>query len=128
MLDQAGRLDILRRLLDPSVGCLEHRVAAMMLVLLGQPFTRIAAIALSDVVVDGEEVSVRLGEGFVPVPPPFAGMVTEKAEKPRSLSASQGVAFWSSTVWRVVRAGRRGYLPLRPTDGTLSFGLVCSWA
>ncbi len=65
MLDQAERPKILRQLLDPSTGCLEHRVAAMMLVLLGQPFTRIAAVRLSDVVVEGGEVSVRLGEGFV---------------------------------------------------------------
>lgn len=77
VLDQAERLEILRRLLAPSTGCLEHRVAAMMLVLLGQPFTRIAALTLSDVVVEVEDVSVRLGEGFVPVPPPFAGMVTD---------------------------------------------------
>ncbi len=77
VLDHAERLEILCRLLDPSTGCLEHRVAAMMLVLLGQPFTRIAALTLSDVVVDGEEVSVRLGEGFLPVPPPFAGMLAD---------------------------------------------------
>lgn len=77
VLNQAKRLEILRRLLDPSTGSLEHRVAAMMLVLLGQPFTRTAALTLSDVVVDGEEVSVRLGAGFTPVPPPFAGMVTD---------------------------------------------------
>jgi len=77
VLNQAERLEILRRLLDPSTGSLEHRVAAMMLVLLGQPFTRTAALTLSDVVVEGEEVSVRLGAGFAPVPPPFAGMLTD---------------------------------------------------
>lgn len=77
VLEHAERLEILRRLLDPSSGCLEHRVAAMMLVLLGQPFTRIAALTLSDVVVDDRELSVRLGEGLVPLPPPFSGMVTD---------------------------------------------------
>lgn len=77
VLDQAERIAILRRLLDPSTGYLHHRVAGMMLVLLGQPFTRIAALKLCDVVVDGDAVSIRVAEGIVPVPPPFAAMVTE---------------------------------------------------
>ncbi|MDP8961142.1 MAG: hypothetical protein M3N32_05950 [Actinomycetota bacterium] len=83
VLDHAERLEILRRLLDPATGYLHHRVAAMMLVLLGQPFTRIAALKLSDIVVDGDEVSVSVaeGEGVVPVPPPFSAMVTELAER-----------------------------------------------
>lgn len=77
VLDHAQRLEILQRLLDPATGRLEHRVAAMMLVLLGQPFTRIAALTLSDVAVDADGVYVCLGEGVVPVPPPFAAMVSE---------------------------------------------------
>ena len=77
LLDHAERLEILRRLLDPSTGRLHHRVAAMLLVLLGQPFTRIAALKLSDVEVDSDPVNVRLGEGVVPIPPPFAAMVSE---------------------------------------------------
>lgn len=77
VLDHTERIEILRRLLDPSTGYLHHRVAAMMLVLLGQPFTRIAALTLSDLVVDGDGMNVRLAEGVVPVPPPFATMVTE---------------------------------------------------
>jgi hypothetical protein len=77
VLGQAHRLEVLRRLLDPATGRLEHRVAAMMLVLFGQPFTRIAALRVSDVAVEAGDVSVRLGEGVVPIPPPFASMVTE---------------------------------------------------
>jgi integrase len=77
VLDHCERLEILRRLLDPATGYLHHRVAAMMLVLLGQPFTRIAGLRVSDVVVDSDGVSVRLAEGVVPIPPPFAAMVTE---------------------------------------------------
>lgn len=77
VIDHAERLEILRRLLDASSGYLQHRVAAMMLVLLGQPFTRIAAVMLTDIQVEGDEVHVRLGEGVVPIPQPFGGMVTE---------------------------------------------------
>ncbi len=77
VLDQAQRLDILRRLLDPGTGPLEHRVAAMVAVLLGQPFTRIAALTVADVVADATGVGVRLGQGVTPVPVPFAAMVLE---------------------------------------------------
>lgn len=77
VLNQAERLEILRRLLDPSTGSLEHRVAAMMVLLLGQPLTRIAALALADVIVGGDGVNVRLGEGLEPIPPLFTAMLTE---------------------------------------------------
>jgi hypothetical protein len=89
VLDHAERLEILRRLLDPSTGSIEHRVAAMMLVLLGQPFTRIAALTLSDVIVQNGNLSVRLGEGVVPLPPPFSDMVSDLiARRPNLTTAS----------------------------------------
>ena len=89
MLDHGVRLEILGRLLDPSTGSIEHRVAAMMLVLLGQPFTRTAALTLSDVIVEKGNLSVRLGEGVVPVPPPFSDMVSDLiARRPNLNTAS----------------------------------------
>ncbi|MCA1706919.1 MAG: hypothetical protein LC808_28110 [Actinobacteria bacterium] len=89
VLDHGERLDILRRLLEPSSGHLQHRVAAMLLVLLGQPFNRIATLTLSDVQVDAAGVSVRLGEGVVPIPPPFAAMVTDLvAQRPNLNTAA----------------------------------------
>ncbi|MGI8776432.1 MAG: hypothetical protein ACR2LJ_03385 [Acidimicrobiales bacterium] len=75
VLDHAARLEILRRLLDPTTGRLEHRVAAMLLVLLAQPFDRIAALTLDDVVVESGEIGLRLGQGVTPIPPPFAALV-----------------------------------------------------
>lgn len=60
VLDHSERLEILRRLLDPATGYLHHRVAALILVLLGQPFTRIAALRVSDVVVDNDGVNLRV--------------------------------------------------------------------
>jgi len=62
VLDHAARLDILARLLEPATGRLEHRVAAMLLVLFGQPFHRISAPTVEDVVVDdGNRHSPRRG-------------------------------------------------------------------
>ncbi len=75
VLDQAARLDILRQLLDPSTGRLDHRVAAMLLVLVAQPFTRIAALKVDDIIIDGEHVEISLGQGVTPIPDPFAAMV-----------------------------------------------------
>ena len=89
VLGHDQRVEILRRLLDPSTGHLQHRVAAMMLVLLGQPFNRIAAVALTDVEVGDGGVNVRLGHGAVPIPPPFATMVTELvAQRPNLNTAA----------------------------------------
>lgn len=75
VLNHAARLDILTRLLEPATGRLEHRVAAMLLVLFGQPFHRIAALTVDDVVVENGGIGIRLGQGVSPVPPPFAAMV-----------------------------------------------------
>ncbi|HEV2069147.1 MAG TPA: hypothetical protein VGR26_05090 [Acidimicrobiales bacterium] len=88
VLGHDQRLEILRRLLDPSTGHLEHRVAAMMLVLLDQPFNRIAALALTDVEVGDGGVNVRLAHGAVPIPPPFAAMVTELVARRPNLNTA----------------------------------------
>ncbi|MHB1549306.1 MAG: recombinase XerD, partial [Acidimicrobiales bacterium] len=42
-----------------------------------QPFTRIAPLKADGVIIDGTEVSITLGQGATPVPPPFAAMVRE---------------------------------------------------
>ena len=60
----------------------------MMLVLLGQPFNRIAALALTDVEVGDGGVNVRLGYGAVPIPPPFAAMVTELVARRPNLNTA----------------------------------------
>ena len=75
-LDDIKRLEALRRLLDPATGRLEHRVAAMLLVLFGQPFNKIAALRVQDIV-DGETTGIRLGQGVTPIPEPFAATVRE---------------------------------------------------
>jgi hypothetical protein len=95
VLDHGQRLDILARLLDPSTGRLEHRVGAMVAVLLGQPFTRIAALGIADVVIDGDDVGIRLGQGITPIPPPFAGLVVELlGRRPNLNTATNPTSPW----------------------------------
>jgi hypothetical protein len=95
VLDQTARLDILRRLLEPSTGRLEYRVAAMLLVLLAQPFNRIAALKVDDVIVDGAEVGISLGQGATPIPAPFAAMVCQLlAQRPNLNTATNPTSPW----------------------------------
>ncbi len=95
VLDQGARLNVLARLLDPSAGRLVHRVAAMFLVLLAQPFNRIAALKVDDVIVDGAEVGISLGQGVTPIPVPFAAMVCQLlAQRPNLNTAANPSSPW----------------------------------
>ena len=95
VLDHTARVDILRRLLNPATARLEHRVAAMLLVLFGQPFTRIAALTLDDVIVDADTTGLRLGQGVAPIPPLFAAMVHELvAARPNLNTATNPTSSW----------------------------------
>lgn len=74
MLNHAARLDIPapprashRSPRTPSGG---HAVGVVR-----QPFHRIAALTVDDVVVENGGIGIRLGQGVSPVPPPFAAMV-----------------------------------------------------
>lgn len=95
VLDQTARLDILRRLLDPSTGRLDHRVAAMLSVLFAQPFTRISTLKVDDVISDGDDVGISLGQGATPIPAPFATMVSQLCARRSNLNtASNLVSPW----------------------------------
>ena len=76
-LDETKRVEALRGLLAPGTGRLEHRVAAMLLMLFGQPFNKIAALRVQDIHVEGEATGIRLGQGITPIPEPFAAMLRE---------------------------------------------------
>jgi len=95
VLDHTARLDILRRLLDPAAGRVEFRVAAMLGVLFGQPFNRIAALSVDDVVIDADSIGIRLGQGVTPMPAPFAAMLAELvARRPNLNTATNPTSTW----------------------------------
>jgi hypothetical protein len=93
-LDDTKRLEALRRLIDPSTGRLEHRVAAMLVVLFGQPFNKIAAVQVQDIR-DGDTTGIRLGQGVTPIPEPFAAMVRDLASwRPNLNTAANPTSPW----------------------------------
>jgi integrase len=95
VFDQTQRLDTLRQLLEPDSGHLQHRVAAVLLVLLGQPFTKIAALRVDDIAVDGDTIAIRLGHGDTPIPPPFSSMVGDLLAHRRNLNtATNPTSVW----------------------------------
>jgi hypothetical protein len=95
VLDQTARLGHLERLLDPATGHLSHRVAGVLVVLYGQPFSRMAALQLDDVDIDGGSVGIHLGEGLTPIPPPFSAMFAELvAHRPNLNTATNPTSRW----------------------------------
>lgn len=95
VLDQTALLDILKRLLDPSTGRLDHRVAAMLSVLFAQPFTRIAVLKIDDIISHGDDVGISLGQGSTAIPAPFATMVSQLCARRSNLNtASNLVSPW----------------------------------
>lgn len=92
-ITQEQRIQLLRDLLNPEAGYfLRDRAAALLLALFAQPLTRIAALALDDLDVSGDEVRITLGpHGPVPVPEPFGNVLREHAENrgPRNVVANR---------------------------------------
>ncbi|MFF0613374.1 hypothetical protein ACFYUD_32385 [Nocardia tengchongensis] len=76
-LTQHRRLQILRKLLTDNEIDLRLRVAFTLLLLYGQPLSRIVRLTIDDVVTSGDGVSIRFGEPPTPVPEPFAGLVLD---------------------------------------------------
>jgi len=51
------------------------RVVATLLLLYAQPMSRIVRLSIDDVIQDGDQVLVRLGDPPTAVPEPFAGLL-----------------------------------------------------
>jgi hypothetical protein len=93
--------------LDPT-----DRVAGCLLLLYGQPLSRIAVMTTSQVTRCGEEMLIRLGRHDMPVPGPLAITITQLINDGRS---HRGVGSPQQTAWLFP-----GHLPGRPiTPDTL---------
>lgn len=87
--------------LDPT-----DRVAGCLLLLYGQPLTRIAAMTTSQVIRRDGQTFIRLGRHDVPVPDPLAGALRQLISGGRSY---RGVGSPTATTWLFP-----GHLPGRP--------------
>jgi hypothetical protein len=74
-LSQARRLALFRMVLTDETAPLRSRVAATLVLLYTQPLTRIERITLDDVIRDGGQLHLRLGEPPSPVPAPVADLI-----------------------------------------------------
>jgi hypothetical protein len=93
--------------LDPT-----DRVAGCLLLLYGQPLSRIAVMTTSQVTCSGQEMLIRLGRHHMPVPGPLAATITQLITDGRS---HRGVGSPQQTPWLFP-----GHLPGRPvTPATL---------
>ncbi|GLY66598.1 hypothetical protein [Amycolatopsis taiwanensis] len=70
-LPQKERLALLRRLLTDRDLPLRSRVAGVIVLLYAQRLTRIVRLTVDDIIRDGDQVLLSLGEPPSPVPAPF---------------------------------------------------------
>ncbi|MFG2563212.1 hypothetical protein [Streptomyces sp. NPDC048496] len=74
-ISQHRRITLIRRVLTDEELLLADRVAAALVLLYAQPVSRLVRLTTSDIVRDGGQVMLRLGDPAAPVPEPFAGML-----------------------------------------------------
>lgn len=76
------RLGVVRGLLHDDAIDLRDRVAGLLILIYAQPLTRILALRIDDVAIDGERVHVRLGREPVELPEPLAQLTATLATDP----------------------------------------------
>jgi integrase len=108
-LSDRERVSHLGRVLVSRDLPLRSRVAATLMLLYAQPASRIVRLALDDVITEGDEILLRLGEPPTPVPEPAAGLLLEWIESRDSLT----VAANRNSPW--LFPGRKVGQPMNPT-------------
>jgi hypothetical protein len=90
-LTQEQRLAWLKELITGDAESLPYRVAGTLLLLYAQPLVRVAALPTSAVVLKRRETRISLGVEPVPVPQPFAGMLTHHLNNRPNLRTAGGL-------------------------------------
>ena len=90
-LTQEQRLAWLKELITGDAQSLPYRVAGTLLLLYAQPHVRVAALPTSAVVLKRRETRISLGVERVPVPQPFAGMLTHHLNNRPNLRTAGGL-------------------------------------
>ena len=108
-VSQQQRLDLIRRLADDGQLDLRNRVAALLVLLYAQPVTKITRLTTSDVIRDGDTLTIRLGDPPAPVPEPFAALVASY------LNARPNLVTATNPGSQLLFPGRRAGQPMHPT-------------
>ncbi|MGW4094676.1 hypothetical protein [Nocardia sp. NPDC004750] len=101
-------MQILRKLLTDNEIDLRMRVAFTLLLLYGQPLSRIVRLTIEDVIISDDGVSIRFGKPPTPVPVPFADMVLDLIDQRTNMRTATN----PNSLW--LFPGRRASQPLRP--------------
>jgi integrase len=99
------RFALLRRALTEPLPPSRSRVAAALMLLYGQPGTRLVQLTVDDVVTNGDQVHIRLGTPPLPVPEPLAGMLLELLGNRQNMNTVNPDSHW-------LFPGRRADQPL----------------
>ena len=76
IISQKQRIELMKQTLDPEVRLSNaDRTASLLLLLFGQPLTRIAAMKLSQVAVGADALTIRITDDVLVVPEPFATII-----------------------------------------------------
>jgi hypothetical protein len=110
-LTQDQRLAWLQELLTGDSETLTYRVAGILLLLFAQPMTKIAALPTSAITLTENEVRITLAQEPIPVPRPFADMLTNHMGNRPNLRTTGGVKD-NPWLFPSLRPGRH----LRPQD------------
>jgi hypothetical protein len=93
---QNQRIELLQQTLDPGAR-LSHadHTAALLLLLFGQPLTRIAAMKLSQVAIETGLLTIRITDDVLIVPEPFASIIRQHvADLPNQNTAAHREQRW----------------------------------
>jgi hypothetical protein len=105
-ISQDRRWQLAARLLHDTALEPTDRVAGSLLLLYGQPLSRIAVMTTSQVSRRGDTVTIRLGRHHVPVPTPLASAVLDLISSGRNY---RGIGSQPQTTWLFP-----GHMPGRP--------------
>ena len=109
-ISQQQRIALIRRIHAGHDMDLTERVIALLILLYAQPLPRILRLAIDDVIRDGDEVLLRLGDPPVHVPEPFAEILTSYLTSRSNLTTATNPGS------RLLFPGRRSGQALHPTS------------
>lgn len=113
-ISQEQRIALIRKIHAGTDMDLTERVIALLILLSAQPLSRIVRLTIDDVIQDGDQVFLRLGDPPVPVPGPFAELVTDHLANRANLTTTT-----TNPTSRLLFPGRRAGQPLHPTSTRL---------
>ncbi len=107
-LPERERVELLGRLLTGHDLPLRPRVAAAIVLLYAQPLSRVVRLTVDDVIHDGDQVLLRLGEPPSPVPGPVADLLLSWIDKRDNMNTATN----RNSPW--LFPGRRAGQPMNP--------------